>query len=30
MESNAQGNEDPGFALGAVIPSHVWDGYVKW
>ena len=29
LESNTQGNEDPGFALGATITSRVWDGYVE-
>ena len=29
LESNTQGNEDPGFALGAAITSRVWDGYVE-
>lgn len=29
LESNTQGNEDPGFALGAAITSRAWDGYVE-
>ena len=29
LESNTQGNEDPGFALGATITSRVRDGYVE-
>lgn len=29
LESNTQGNEDPGVALGATITSGVWDGYVE-